>query len=142
MNALELLIDRVRIAPGKAAPAPCSTERKQVSRSSSPRWRTWLGLMGLGALWGFCSTGFGASEASPPAPQNPTDLVRQLRSLKPGLKTSTYEGLRANFRTPPVDFRAMPLWVWKDELEWPRLKEALGQLKAQGMGGATRRRLA
>ena len=29
----------------------------------------------------------------------------------------------------------MPLWVWNDELEWPRLAEQLGQFKQQGIGG-------
>ncbi|MBS1877317.1 MAG: hypothetical protein JSU00_29165 [Acidobacteria bacterium] len=43
--------------------------------------------------------------------------------------------MRAVFVDPPAENRSMPLWVWNDQLEWPRLKEQLGQFKAQGMGG-------
>ncbi len=43
--------------------------------------------------------------------------------------------LRADFADPPAEYRSMPLWVWNDELEWPRLKEQLEQFKKQGIGG-------
>ncbi|MFN0169497.1 MAG: hypothetical protein ACKV22_24005 [Bryobacteraceae bacterium] len=43
--------------------------------------------------------------------------------------------LRKLFTDPPSEFRSMPLWVWNDLHEWPRLREMLGQMKQQGMGG-------
>ncbi len=46
------------------------------------------------------------------------------------------DDLRKNFADPPAEFRSMPLWVWNDQLEWPRLQEMLRQYKQQGMGGA------
>ena len=57
------------------------------------------------------------------------------RTLSPGLRPTTADQLRVAFSNPPAEFRAMPLWVWNDELEWPRLKEQLAQFKQQGMGG-------
>ncbi len=45
------------------------------------------------------------------------------------------EQLRRNFADPPAEYRSMPLWVWNDELSWPRLKEQLSQFKQQGIGG-------
>lgn len=39
------------------------------------------------------------------------------------------------FRDPPVEYRSMPLWVWNDEMQWPRLAEQLKQFKEQGIGG-------
>jgi hypothetical protein len=39
------------------------------------------------------------------------------------------------FQDPPAEFRSMPLWVWNDEMEWPRLAEQLAQFKQQGIGG-------
>ncbi|MBI3698165.1 MAG: hypothetical protein HY238_25435, partial [Acidobacteria bacterium] len=39
------------------------------------------------------------------------------------------------FQDPPAEYRSMPLWVWNDELEWPRLSEQLAQFRRQGMGG-------
>ncbi|MBI1792157.1 MAG: hypothetical protein HYR60_31930 [Acidobacteria bacterium] len=44
-------------------------------------------------------------------------------------------GDRERFADPPAEFRSMPLWVWNDQLEWPRLKEQLGEFRRQGMGG-------
>ncbi|HWB98956.1 MAG TPA: glycosyl hydrolase, partial [Bryobacteraceae bacterium] len=43
--------------------------------------------------------------------------------------------LERDFRNPPAEYRSMPLWVWNDELSWPRLQEQLEQFRAQGMGG-------
>jgi hypothetical protein len=48
---------------------------------------------------------------------------------------ATEAELRADFVDPPSEHRSMPLWVWNDQLEWPRLKEQLQQFKQQGMGG-------
>ncbi|HWR50200.1 MAG TPA: glycosyl hydrolase, partial [Bryobacteraceae bacterium] len=42
---------------------------------------------------------------------------------------------RSGFARPPAEYGSMPLWVWNDELEWPRLREQLHQFKAQGIGG-------
>ncbi len=47
----------------------------------------------------------------------------------------SFEQLRAKFADPPAEFRSAPLWVWNDELEWPRLQQQLRQFKEQGMGG-------
>jgi hypothetical protein len=46
--------------------------------------------------------------------------------------------LLSNFKNPPAEFRSMPLWVWNDELDWPRLQQQLAQFKQQGMGGVER----
>jgi hypothetical protein len=43
--------------------------------------------------------------------------------------------LTTQFQNPPSNYRSMPLWVWNDELEWPRLQEQLRQFKNQGFGG-------
>jgi hypothetical protein len=47
----------------------------------------------------------------------------------------TLAELRASFADPPAEFRPAPLWVWNDELDWPRLEEQLRQFAARGMGG-------
>lgn len=43
--------------------------------------------------------------------------------------------LRQRFADPPSEFRSMPLWVWNDELQWPRLQQQLEQFRQQGIGG-------
>jgi hypothetical protein len=60
---------------------------------------------------------------------NPKALAGQTRER-------SAEGLRRNFADPPAEYRSMPLWVWNDWMEYPRLAEMLGQYKANGMGGA------
>ncbi len=52
---------------------------------------------------------------------------------KPG--PANVQELRQGFQNPAAEYRSMPLWVWNDLLEWPRLKEQLEQYKRQGMGG-------
>ena len=47
----------------------------------------------------------------------------------------TEQQMRTAFENPRPEYRSMPLWVWNDELDWPRLKEQLGQFHRQGMGG-------
>jgi hypothetical protein len=42
---------------------------------------------------------------------------------------------RKAFAKPPAEFGSMPLWVWNDDLQWPRLKEQLRQFKEQGITG-------
>jgi hypothetical protein len=44
--------------------------------------------------------------------------------------------VRKGFADPPSEYRPMPLWVWNDLHEWPRLAEMLAQYKQQGLGGA------
>ncbi len=43
--------------------------------------------------------------------------------------------LRQHFADPPSEFRSMPLWVWNDELQWPRLQQQLEEFHRQGIGG-------
>lgn len=61
---------------------------------------------------------------------NPTALASSAKRAP-----ETEQELRRNFADPPAEYRSMPLWVWNDELEWPRLAEQLGQFKQQGIGG-------
>jgi len=70
--------------------------------------------------------GAGAEEA---------DLLRP-RALANEAGPAAPDELKAQFADPPAEYRSMPLWVWNDEMEWPRLEEQLRQYKAQGMGGA------
>lgn len=48
----------------------------------------------------------------------------------------TEAALRDGFSNPAAEYRSMPLWVWNDLHDWPRLKQMLGQYKSAGMGGA------
>lgn len=79
------------------------------------------------ALWLVLAAGAGSSADS--------DVLRNPKSLRSGLKASGYEQMLSGFKDPPADFRMMPLWVWNDELEWPRLREQLQQLHQRGFGG-------
>jgi len=65
---------------------------------------------------------------------NEIELLLNPRSLPSG-SPETPDQLRSAFADPPSQFRSMPLWVWNDALEWPRLKEQLAQFKQQGIGG-------
>ncbi len=56
------------------------------------------------------------------------------KALAP-FKPATLSELRKNFADPPADYRSMPLWVWNDELAWPRLRQQLNQFRQQGIGG-------
>lgn len=62
-------------------------------------------------------------------------LLRQPKALPATPPKYTAEQLKKEFADPAADYRSMPLWVWNDEMEWPRLKEQLAQFKQQGMGG-------
>jgi len=53
----------------------------------------------------------------------------------PPHRSETVQQVREAFVDPPAEYRSMPLWVWNDEMAWPRLKEQLAQFKAQGIGG-------
>ncbi|HZT28341.1 MAG TPA: glycosyl hydrolase [Bryobacteraceae bacterium] len=63
------------------------------------------------------------------------ELLHHPKTLGARRAPLTLAGLRAAFADPPAANRSMPLWVWNDELTWPRLQEQLAQFKAQGMGG-------
>ncbi len=74
----------------------------------------------------------------PPAASGPeTELQNLLHpAALANVKTpSTIQELRKHFADPPAEYRSMPLWVWNDELQWPRLKEQLSHFREQGMGG-------
>ncbi len=66
---------------------------------------------------------------------NEIELLLNPQSLPSGSSPETPDQLRSAFADPPSEFRSMPLWVWNDALEWPRLKEQLAQFKQQGIGG-------
>ncbi|MEO8659006.1 MAG: glycosyl hydrolase [Bryobacteraceae bacterium] len=53
----------------------------------------------------------------------------------PQTPAASTEQLKKAFADPASEYRSMPLWVWNDQMEWPRLKEQLAQFKQQGMGG-------
>jgi hypothetical protein len=63
------------------------------------------------------------------------DLLHHPKALGPARLPLTVAALAAAFADPPAANRSMPLWVWNDQLQWPRLREQLAQFKAQGMGG-------
>jgi len=63
------------------------------------------------------------------------DLLLNPKALGTKPAPETPVELRANFNDPPAAYRSMPLWVWNDEMSWPRMQEQLRQFKAQGMGG-------
>src|SRR5574340_936814 len=42
---------------------------------------------------------------------------------------------RRGFAHPAAEYGTAPLWVWHEELDWPRLKQQLQQFKDQGIGG-------
>ncbi len=50
-------------------------------------------------------------------------------------QSASSKELAEQFLNPPAQYRSMPLWVWNDDLEWPRLQEQLLQFKNQGIGG-------
>lgn len=71
------------------------------------------------------------------AAQTPPErqLLLNPKALPPAAQ-DTEEALRKGFTNPAAEYRSMPLWVWNDLHDWPRLREMLGQYKAAGMGGA------
>ncbi len=77
--------------------------------------------------------------AAPPKPAAPPVLTGQAELdllLHPkALGVQSASLTRTAFANPPAANRSMPLWVWNDELQWPRLAQQLSQFKAQGMGG-------
>ena len=63
------------------------------------------------------------------------ELLLNPKALGARPAAESAEQLGKSFADPPAEYRSMPLWVWNDELAWPRLREQLGQFKRQGMGG-------
>jgi hypothetical protein len=107
-----------------------------------PHQRTiWIAPASIATLLGFSLWAFGQQSAAPAsAPalitgQAERDLIYHPKALAGKRAPLTEREFRAAFANPPAENRSMPLWVWNDQLEWPRLKEQLGQFKAQGMGG-------
>ena len=73
--------------------------------------------------------------APSPAGEPDRERVRNPLALRDASTPRSLEELRALFADPPAEFRSAPLWVWNDELEWPRLEEQLRQFAALGIGG-------
>ncbi len=67
-------------------------------------------------------------------PGQDTGVLMRPKALQRAAPESPAQ-LREHFRNPPAEFRTMPLWVWNDLLEWPRLREQLAQFHEQGFGG-------
>jgi hypothetical protein len=63
------------------------------------------------------------------------DRVRDPESLRDTRTPQSLAELRSLFADPPAEYRSAPLWVWNDELEWPRLEAQLRQFADRGMGG-------
>ncbi len=61
--------------------------------------------------------------------------IRNPRVFSSPNPNASSKELEAQFLDPPAQYRSMPLWVWNDDLEWPRLQEQLLQFKNQGIGG-------
>lgn len=70
-----------------------------------------------------------------PDPAAERELLLHPNALASQVKPETEQELKKNFADPPAEYRSMPLWVWNDELSWPRLAEQLQQFKRQGIGG-------
>ena len=109
-----------------------------------PRQRTiWMVLTFVGILLGLSLWALGQQPAAPAPASAPKlitgeaerDLLYHPKALPGKRAPLTDAEFRAGFANPPAENRSMPLWVWNDQLYWPRLKEQLGQFKAQGMGG-------
>ena len=85
-------------------------------------------------------TGLACGAAQPQTPKwvegkAELDLLRRPKAIPAKGAPETVEQLRQGFADPPADYRSMPLWVWNDEMGWPRMQEQLRQFKQQGMGG-------
>jgi len=61
--------------------------------------------------------------------------VRDPQALRQTTTPQSLDALRQLFPDPPAEYRSAPLWVWNDELTWPRLEEQLRQFAARGIGG-------
>ncbi len=65
---------------------------------------------------------------------DPDHLLRP-KAIASRTPPATIDQLAEHFADPPWEYRPAPLWVWNDELAWPRLEEQLRQYKEQGFGG-------
>ena len=83
------------------------------------------------ALYAWLMTvGVAAAAAAPEA-----RMLLDPAALKGQPGTATAAELRAQFANPPAAYRPMPLWVWNDMMEAPRIDQQLLQFKRQGIGG-------
>ncbi|MCP5118687.1 MAG: hypothetical protein GY953_48370, partial [bacterium] len=73
---------------------------------------------------------------SAPAGQPNLDRLRSPRALRADTPPQSLAELEKLFANPPSRYRSAPLWVWNDQLEWPRLRQQLEQFRDAGMGGA------
>ena len=64
-----------------------------------------------------------------------TEPLLHPKSLAGQKSASGTAQMRQVFADPPAEYRPMPLWVWNDDLTWPRLQEQLREFKEQGIGG-------
>ena len=86
----------------------------------------------LAALALSISVWAGFAESSSPAPASAL-LHPEVRAAE--IRMARLAELRSDFADPPAEYRPMPLWVWNDQMSWPRIQEQLRQFKQQGMGG-------
>jgi hypothetical protein len=106
-----------------------------------PRPRTiWIFFASVAILLGLSFWALGQQPGAPaPAKLITGEAERELlyhpKALGAKRAPLTDAEFRVAFANPPAENRSMPLWVWNDQLEWPRLQEQLAQFKAQGMGG-------
>ncbi len=77
----------------------------------------------------------GALGARMTGPAQEGDALIRPRALPNRPATADSSSLRSGLADPPSEYRLMPRWVWNDEMSWPRLREQLGQMRRQGMGG-------
>jgi len=80
---------------------------------------------------------YGVLSAQSPSAEQRTEreLLLNPRTAPVDPAAKTYGQLREKFADPASEYRSMPLWVWNDELDWPRLKQQLAEFQEQGMGG-------
>ncbi len=86
-------------------------------------------------LWTWASAQQAAAPAKLLSGKLEPDLLFHPKALAEKHAPLAAAQFRAASADPPAENRSMPLWVWNDQLEWPRLREQLAQFKAQGMGG-------
>jgi len=102
---------------------------------SCHKWLHYALLVGLGLTLLAASSHREATLSADQTSELEIDSLLNPQSL-PSVPTSeTLDQVKLAFADPPSEFRSMPLWVWNDEMEWPRLKEQLAQFKQQGIGG-------
>jgi hypothetical protein len=91
-----------------------------------------VGSRAFKAMILFALVGLAASQE---ARKTDPDRLLNPKALGPAEPAPTETKLKGAFVDPPAVYRSAPLWVWNDDLQWPRLKEQLAQFKEQGIGG-------